>query len=164
MNCLDNSHDHRGHGPYPVTTQGTRARSSSKSQIVLKDFGYDDVDFVDPLIVFGGRNKLSPLQALMDVYVRARDALRVRRVVVVGYSFRDPHINQALSRNAGEIVVCDPNKSPEWERRVRELFPNTETVPKDYAPELGVRLRRLFGASDIYSALHLSVDELPQFP
>jgi hypothetical protein len=31
MNCLDNSHDHRGHGPYRVTTQGTRARSSSKS-------------------------------------------------------------------------------------------------------------------------------------
>ena len=29
---LDNSHDHRGHGPYPVTTQGTRARSSSKSR------------------------------------------------------------------------------------------------------------------------------------
>lgn len=33
MNCLDNSHDHRGHGPDHVTTQGTRARSSSKSRI-----------------------------------------------------------------------------------------------------------------------------------
>ncbi len=33
MNCLDNSHDHRGHGPYRVTTQGTRARSSSKSRM-----------------------------------------------------------------------------------------------------------------------------------
>ena len=32
MNCLDNSHDHRGHGPYRVTTQGPRARSSSKSR------------------------------------------------------------------------------------------------------------------------------------
>jgi hypothetical protein len=32
MNCLDNSHDHRGHGPYRVTTQGTRARSSSMSR------------------------------------------------------------------------------------------------------------------------------------
>jgi hypothetical protein len=32
MNCLDNSHDHRGHGPDRVTTQGTRARSSSKSR------------------------------------------------------------------------------------------------------------------------------------
>jgi hypothetical protein len=31
MNCLDNSHDHRGHGPYSVTTQAPRARSSSKS-------------------------------------------------------------------------------------------------------------------------------------
>jgi len=34
MNCLDNSHDHRGHGPYRVTTQGTRARSSSKSPFI----------------------------------------------------------------------------------------------------------------------------------
>lgn len=31
MNCFDNSHDHRGHGPYRVTAQGRRARSSSKS-------------------------------------------------------------------------------------------------------------------------------------
>lgn len=33
MNCVDNSHDHRGHGPYRVTATARRARSSSKSQI-----------------------------------------------------------------------------------------------------------------------------------
>ena len=31
MNCVDNSHDHRGHGPYSVTTKERRARSSLKS-------------------------------------------------------------------------------------------------------------------------------------
>ena len=32
MNCVDNSHDHRGHGPNRVTTRGQRARSSLKSR------------------------------------------------------------------------------------------------------------------------------------
>ena len=33
MNCLDNSHDHRGHGPRRVTTQDHRARPSSMSRL-----------------------------------------------------------------------------------------------------------------------------------
>ena len=33
MNCLDNSHDHRGHGPRRVTTQDPRARSTSMSRL-----------------------------------------------------------------------------------------------------------------------------------
>ena len=32
MNCFDNSHDHRGHGPFHVTAKDRRARSSSKSR------------------------------------------------------------------------------------------------------------------------------------
>src|SRR4051794_25529120 len=31
MNCVDNSHDHRGHGPYRVTTRSPPARSNSMS-------------------------------------------------------------------------------------------------------------------------------------
>ena len=32
MNCVDNSHDHRGHGPREVTTQDPVARLTSKSR------------------------------------------------------------------------------------------------------------------------------------
>src|SRR5215213_2754732 len=34
MNCLDNSHDHRGHGPYRVTTRSPPARSNSMSRFL----------------------------------------------------------------------------------------------------------------------------------
>jgi hypothetical protein len=48
MNCLDNSHDHRGHGPNRVTTKDRRARSSSKSlnvtfAILAATFEYPDI-------------------------------------------------------------------------------------------------------------------------
>ena len=38
MNCVDNSHDHRGHGPYRVTTKDRRARSSLKSHFVTPQY------------------------------------------------------------------------------------------------------------------------------
>ena len=38
MNCLDNSHDHRGHGPL-TSGQGSRARPAKFEEPAKRDFG-----------------------------------------------------------------------------------------------------------------------------
>lgn len=145
------------------TTRGRDRDGGWSYSQILRDPQGDDLDFRRRLMIFGGGNKLRPLPALLDAYLDARAILRnASRVVVVGYSFRDDHINALLERDKGEVVVCDPSTDPKWLARVGSLFPNTEEVTRDWAPHLGVRLRRLQGASHLGRALHLPIDHLPK--
>jgi NAD-dependent SIR2 family protein deacetylase len=50
-----------------------------------------------PGIIFGAGNKLRPDGPYLALYQEFREALaRAHQVIVIGYSFRDPHVNEAL--------------------------------------------------------------------
>jgi len=52
-----------------------------------------------PGVIFGAGNKLRPDGPYLDLYSEFRAALaEARQVVVIGYSFRDAHVNEALRR------------------------------------------------------------------
>ena len=54
--------------------------------------------YIRPGIVFGGDNKLSPLHPFPDLYSAFRARLRdATRLTVVGYSFRDEHVNAEIA-------------------------------------------------------------------
>jgi hypothetical protein len=48
-------------------------------------------------VIFGGGNKLTAEGPFLDLLIRFRDALRLHRdLLVVGYSFRDDHVNHCI--------------------------------------------------------------------
>jgi hypothetical protein len=71
-------------------------------------------DRTQPAVVFGHRGKLTaqgPFLELLGQFAQALDA--ATRLVIVGYSFRDEHINEYVRRwangdDARSIVVVDP--------------------------------------------------------
>lgn len=68
---------------------------------------------------FGEENKLThagAMRALVEAFVNQLE--RSRLLVVVGYSFRDPHIDALLNlwaahRNERRIIIVDPSRDPE---------------------------------------------------
>lgn len=70
----------------------------------------------EPALIFGDRQKLSADYPFFDLFLAFRDALqKARSVLVLGYSFRDDHVNSALrawfSRDdAHHLEIIDP----EW--------------------------------------------------
>lgn len=52
-----------------------------------------------PAVIFGAGNKLRPDGPYLDLYQEFRGALQqARRVVIIGYSFSDEHVNELLRR------------------------------------------------------------------
>jgi hypothetical protein len=52
-----------------------------------------------PGIIFGAGNKLRPDGPYLDLYVEFKNALTsARRVIVIGYGWGDPHVNELLRR------------------------------------------------------------------
>jgi hypothetical protein len=68
----------------------------------VANFSRDGVAYWEgdtPGVIFGARNKLRPDGPYLDLYAEFRAALAgARQVVVIGYSFRDAHVNEALRR------------------------------------------------------------------
>ena len=68
----------------------------------------------EPALIFGDRQKLSADYPFFDMFLAFRDALqKARSVLVIGYSFRDDHVNSALrawfSRDdAHNLEIVDP--------------------------------------------------------
>ena len=68
----------------------------------------------EPVLVFGQRGKLRAEGPFLSLLVEFEAALaRASRLIVIGYSFRDPHINDIVSRwtradQARTIVLIDP--------------------------------------------------------
>lgn len=55
-------------------------------------------DYV-PGIIFGAGNKLRPTGPFLDLYAEFRTTLdRATRVIIIGYGFGDPHVNELLRR------------------------------------------------------------------
>lgn len=67
-----------------------------------------------PAVIFGGQNKLTAEWPFFDLFrIFQSELSQADRLTVVGYSFRDPHVNQCLSqwlnRNKGsQVCVIDP--------------------------------------------------------
>lgn len=68
----------------------------------------------NPALIFGGRNKLTSEGPFLDILRKFKSELeRVTRLIVVGYSFRDDHINKILtdwfnSNNRNSMTIIDP--------------------------------------------------------
>lgn len=79
-------------------------------------------------LIFGQHQTLSAEFPFFDAYLAFRDALdAARSVVVVGYSFRDAHVNAALrvwfaSATANQLAIVDPGWSDEAEWRFRSAL------------------------------------------
>lgn len=79
-------------------TGDVRVLSSDEVANFTRD-GVADWDGDTPGVIFGGGNKLRPDGPYLDLYYEFRAALaEARQVVVIGYSFRDAHVNEALRR------------------------------------------------------------------
>jgi len=70
-----------------------------------------------PYVIFGKKNKLTAEGPFLDLLFQFRKALEgVSRLLVIGYSFRDDHINESISRwleNSPEahLHILDPSFS-----------------------------------------------------
>ncbi len=81
------------------------------SEEALREVGFR------PAVVFGQRNKLTAEGLFLDLLRSFRDGLAgADRLTVVGYSFRDPHINEYLSQWLNE----------DEGRRIRVINPGFE--------------------------------------
>jgi hypothetical protein len=87
-------------------------------------------------VIFGGRNKLTAAGPFLDLLVKFKTALEQHtRLLVVGYSFRDPHVNECIVRwinrdAARRVTIVD---RPEALERNNPLH-------RDYERQLGERL------------------------
>lgn len=75
----------------------------------------DEVLAQRPAIVFGGRSKLRAEGPTLDLLAEFALQIRsARTLVVVGYSFRDDHVNEVITRwvnanNGARLVIVDPH-------------------------------------------------------
>lgn len=104
-----------------IDWRGEQSRDDTLSQYRISVVGPDQ-RLRSPAVIFGGRNKIRAegpfLELLAQWELMLRDA---RTLLVVGYSFRDDHVNEVIRRwvNRGgdnRIVVVDPCHVP-WQRR-----------------------------------------------
>jgi SIR2-like domain len=84
-------------------------------------------------VIFGGRNKLTADGPFLELLTKFREALnRHSHLFVVGYSFRDPHVNQSIARwlhrsaGASRVTVVDKPNGVETDhpfcRRYRKVL------------------------------------------
>ncbi len=84
-----------------------QSKTTGNVEVALPGVSYwkDDTYWHDytPGIIFGGGNKLRPNGPYLSLYQEFKLALlRAHQVVVIGYSFRDAHVNEALGRSVQE--------------------------------------------------------------
>jgi hypothetical protein len=85
-----------------------------------------------PMVIFGQRNKLTTEGPFLDLLKEFDEQLQqTERLTVVGYSFRDPHINfyisKFLNRYGGKIRIVDPSfetSEVEYVKYLRDLQTN----------------------------------------
>lgn len=92
----------------------------------VSEEGMREVGF-RPAVVFGQRNKLTAEGPFLDLLRAFRDGLaEADRLTVIGYSFRDPHINEYLTQWLNESEG----------HRIRVIDPGFESNREPYAEEL----------------------------
>jgi hypothetical protein len=95
----------------------------------------DDVieKFYRPAVIFGQRNKLTAEGPFLDLmHAFQKELLINQQLIVIGYSFRDEHINEYLTQwinnsSTNRMVVIDPkidSNPTEFVLNIRNLLPN----------------------------------------
>lgn len=110
----------------------------------FKEYGFK------PAVIFGQRNKLTAEGPFLDL-LRAfqRELANADCLTVVGYSFRDDHINtmigQWLNQSTGHrIRIIDPNFNNNSPRFIRDLMKNGNTRVEVYKKKAGEGLDSLY--------------------
>lgn len=94
-----------------------------------------------PWVIFGTNQKLQPNGPFLDLLYSFREALEVcDRLVIVGYSFRDEHINESIRRwlnlSVGhEAILIDPffdASRDQLSQDLREVLAGYEDLPPRY--------------------------------
>jgi hypothetical protein len=76
-------------------------------------------------VIFGGNNKLTAEGPFLDLLTKFKRELEEHsRLLVVGYSFRDPHVNHYISTwlhkgTSRLVTIIDPYPSPQLRPRLR---------------------------------------------
>ena len=129
-----------------------------------------------PAVIFGQRNKLTAEGPFLDLLRAFRQELsQASKLTVVGYSFRDPHINVFISQwlNAGRDrvirIVNGPNSENQPVEYIQALLNLRNQIPQqvDFIPEYaGAGLRTLYGSYDgsFEEAVVAKADSLPEEP
>src|SRR6185312_3649422 len=133
-----------------------------RGRVVVTDTPVDDRR--PPVVVFGQRGKLRAEGPFLRLLAEFEKQLAVaNRLIVIGYSFRDDHVNELIRRWIAEdinrtILVVDPAWPEHFNPRgddfrselSRHLVPRTGTEQPTFAPRLevwrepcSVALRRL---------------------
>ena len=97
-----------------------------------------------PMVIFGQRNKLTTEGPFLDLLKEFDEQLQQTDILtVVGYSFRDPHVNfyisKFLNRYGGKIRIVDPGfetsdvEYVEYLRGLQKSRPDQVEVIKRYA-------------------------------
>jgi len=80
-----------------------------------------------PALVFGLRGKLRAEGPFLSLLAEFESQLEMSsRLIVIGYSFRDDHVNQVIRRwtfedRGSQIVLIDPNLPREKPRKIRNM-------------------------------------------
>ncbi|MGH9226145.1 MAG: SIR2 family protein [Acidimicrobiales bacterium] len=102
-----------------IDWRGEPSRDDTLRQYRISVVGPDQ-RLRSPAVVFGGRNKIRAEGPFLELLAQWERMLQeARTLLVVGYSFRDDHVNEAIRRwlnRNGEtrIVVVDPSQAP-WQ-------------------------------------------------
>jgi hypothetical protein len=137
---------------------------------IIRRVGIEQIrrGIVRPAVVFGQRNKLTAEGPFLDL-LRAfqRELSRSAVLTVIGYSFRDPHINVYVSQwlnqsSQHRIRIVDPSfeeGSIEYRRELRNLRNQSPGRVEVVAKRAGEALEQMYGKYE-----EAAVDKTSQEP
>jgi hypothetical protein len=103
------------HGSIDWSWQGLRGEDDDLPLRVVVKSSEPRVDVMAPVLAFGSRNKLKPEGPFLSLLSEFEEKLaETDHLIVVGYSFRDDHINAVIARWTREdkerkVALVDPS-------------------------------------------------------
>jgi len=155
------------HGSIDWLREDNGSDNGKLPMVTIRQLASQEVKRLDlrPAVIFGNRNKLTAEGPFLDLLRAFQDELLHSRILtVVGYSFRDPHINVYISQwlngdaERGLRIVNGPSFSqqagldtnaPTYLRYLQafaSLNPNQVQIIGEYA---GSGLQQLYGNRDV---------------
>ena len=103
-----------------------------------------------PAILFGGRTKLTVEGPFLDLLRSFKQKLStVNRLTIIGYSFRDPHINEYISQwlnqdRKNRIRIINPNFPEKKIEYARQLMNFCKERVEIFNENTGAGLNKVF--------------------
>jgi hypothetical protein len=100
------------HGSIDWEWASSRAQAGAMPQRLVRKVSPGEESRGEPALIFGARGKLRADGPFLTLLALFEEALSwATRLIVIGYSFRDPHVNEMIRRwtaNSGTMVIVDP--------------------------------------------------------